>query len=150
MYFSIHPDLRQCKSPTPPNCSLWCYIHFKMDGVLFISSLDMCHSSVEHLFVFIFVLVCGLVDRPTQLIYIFWYLFVELVVATPVEWQNFVSVTPAATKSILDSFFSSKYPFYVYHVHETAKNRANKQIETLKKPVLSILLDSVLVQIKLN
>ena len=53
--------------------------------------------------------------------------------ATPVEWRTFVSVTPAATKSILDSFFSSKYPFYVYYVHGTAKNRANKQIETLKK-----------------
>jgi len=39
-------------------------------------------------------------------LFAFGFLFVELVVATPVEWQTFVSVTPAATKSILDSFFS--------------------------------------------
>jgi len=57
-------------------------------------------------------------------LFAFGFLFVELVVATLVEWRTFVSVTPAATKSILDSFFSSKYPFYVYFVHDTAKSRA--------------------------
>ena len=62
-------------------------------------------------------------------LFAFGFLFVELVVATPVEWWIFVSVTPAATKSILDSFFSSKYPFYVYFVHDTAKNRAKNRLK---------------------
>ena len=38
-------------------------------------------------------------------LFAFGFLFVELVVATPVEWRTFVSVAPAATESILDSFF---------------------------------------------
>ena len=35
----------------------------------------------------------------------FRYLFVELAVATPVEWQNFVSVVPAAKKNQLGPIF---------------------------------------------
>ena len=35
----------------------------------------------------------------------FWSLFVELAVATPVEWRNFVSVVPAAKKSQLGPIF---------------------------------------------
>ena len=50
-------------------------------------------------------------------LFAFGFLFVELVVATPVEWRTFVSVTPAAKK-------------------QTDKNP--------KKSVFSVLLDSVL------
>ena len=35
----------------------------------------------------------------------FWYLFVELAVATPVEPRNFVSVVPAAKKGKLGPIF---------------------------------------------
>ena len=53
----------------------------------------------------------------------FWYLFVELAVATPVEWRNFVSVVPAAKKSQLGPIFFSKYPCYIQTVCEKARNR---------------------------
>ena len=83
-------------------------------------------------------------------LFAFGFLFVELVVATPVEWRTFVSVTPAATKSILDSFFSSKIlSMYIMYMKQQ-KTGQIKQIKTLKKPFLSVLHDSVLVQIKLN
>ena len=65
----------------------------------------------------------------------FWYLFVELAVATPVEWRNFVSVVPAAKKSQLGPIFFSKYPCYIQTVCEKARNRTKNGQKTSKKTV---------------
>ena len=75
---------------------------------------------------------------------------VELVVATPVEWRTFVSVTPAATKSILDSFlFQNILSMYILSMKQQKTGQKTDKNPT-KKPVFSVLLDSALGQIKLN
>ena len=55
--------------------------------------------------------------------------------ATPVEWRTFVSVAPAATESILDSFFFFKISFLCIFCPWHSKKQGKKQIKTLKKPV---------------
>ena len=65
-----------------------------------------------------------LVDRPTQLIHTgMGFLFVELVVATPVERRTFVSVACIANKSNLSPIFFSKYPCPVHKDGLGEKNR---------------------------
>ena len=44
----------------------------------------------------------------------------------------------------------AKIVILIHFVHDTAKKQGKKLIQTLKKPVFTVLLDSVLVQIKLN
>ena len=64
-------------------------------------------------------------------LFAFGFLFVELVVTTPVEWRTFVSVTPAATKSILDSFFLQNILFM--YILSMTQQKAGQKTDTNPK-----------------
>ena len=90
-----------------------------------------------------------LVDRPTQLVCI-WIFICWVGGGNPCGVADFCIGDSCRNKKHTGFIFFFKISFLCIFCPWHSKKQGKKLIQTLKKPVFTVLLDSVLVQIKLN